>query len=109
MSAVENVTWEAIKATMLVVLAVCGAIGVIGKAVDVIKGWRKPGDDTARTVRQNRDRIAALETANEDNRAGIRALCAGVRALLEHELHNGNPDELKTASDKIEKWVNGHI
>lgn len=109
MRRVESVTWDAIKNAVVVFLALCGGVATIGKAVDVIKGWRKPGADESHQVRENAEKIAALEKANDDNRAGIKALCAGVRALLEHELHNGNSDELKTASDAINNWVNGHI
>ena len=105
----ESVTWDAIKNAVVVILALCGGVATIGKAVDVIKSWRKPGADESHQVQENAEKIAALEKANDDNRAGIKALCAGVRALLEHELHNGNHDELKTASDAINNWVNGHI
>ena len=33
------------------------------------------------------------------------ASCAGVQALLEHELHNGNADEMQLASKEINTWL----
>lgn len=41
----------------------------------------------------------------DDIHAGQSALCRGVQALLDHELHNGNEDEMKAASDSIGKWL----
>ena len=40
-----------------------------------------------------------------DLHAGQSAMCRGVQALLEHELHNGNEDEMKAASEGIGKWL----
>ena len=40
-----------------------------------------------------------------DLRNGLMATCAGVQALLEHELHNGNADEMQSASRDIDKWL----
>ena len=38
-------------------------------------------------------------------RNGQRELCFGVQALLNHELHNGNADEMARASENINKWL----
>lgn len=105
----EQMTWQVVQTVVMAVLAVAGALVTIGKALEVVRGWLKPRTDESRDVRRNAKRIDALEKSNADNRAGIKALCAGVRALLEHELHNGNADELKKASEAIEAWVNDHI
>lgn len=35
-----------------------------------------------------------------------RVLCAGIHALLEHELHNGNSDEMRRASEALFKHLN---
>lgn len=40
-----------------------------------------------------------------DLHAGQSAMCRGVQALLDHELHNGNENEMKAASDGIGKWL----
>lgn len=40
-----------------------------------------------------------------DLKAGQIAMCAGVQALLEHELHNGNADEMQQASRGIDAWL----
>ncbi len=40
-----------------------------------------------------------------DIRRGQMVNCAGVQALLEHELHNGNTTEMQDASKAIDKWL----
>ncbi len=40
-----------------------------------------------------------------DIRKGQMVTCAGVQALLEHELHNGNAEEMEEASKGIDKWL----
>lgn len=35
-----------------------------------------------------------------------KVLCAGIHALLEHELHNGNSDEMQAASAALFKHLN---
>lgn len=51
-----------------------------------------------RTIEAHDDHIADLHT-------GQAAICRGVQALLEHTLHNGNTDEMQSASDGIGKWL----
>ena len=50
-------------------------------------------------------RVSAHDADIADLHAGQSALCRGVQALLEHELHNGNDDEMRAASDSIGKWL----
>lgn len=40
-----------------------------------------------------------------DLHAGQTELCRGVQALLEHELHNGNNEEMQAASTSLGKWL----
>lgn len=36
-------------------------------------------------------------------------LCAGVDALLEHELHNGNADQMEQASVDLKQFYHSHL
>ena len=42
----------------------------------------------------------------EDVEETTHVLCAGIHALLEHELHNGNSDEMRAASDVLFRHLN---
>lgn len=50
-------------------------------------------------------RLNSHDSDISDLHAGQSAMCRGVQALLDHELHNGNEDEMKAASDGIGKWL----
>lgn len=50
-------------------------------------------------------RVDAHDNEVQDLHTGQSALCRGVQALLEHELHNGNDEEMRAASDSIGKWL----
>lgn len=100
----------------IIFLALCGAVATIGKAVDTIKAWKKPHKDAddafSAALKRHGDqldrdkrRLDNHDMELDDIRDGQRALCAGVKALLEHALHNGNSDEMKEASAGIDKWL----
>lgn len=50
-------------------------------------------------------RVDTHDDEVKDLHAGQSAMCRGVQALLEHELHNGNEEEMKAAADGIGKWL----
>ena len=50
-------------------------------------------------------RMAEYENDLKDIHQGQSAMLRGVQALLDHELHNGNEEEMKAASDTISKWL----
>lgn len=112
----ENFTIDSIYSALLVFLAICGAVTVVGKAVDTVKGWRKPrqvandavGDVLANhSERLDRDkrRLDKHDDDLDDLKEGVRVQCVAIKALLEHELHNGNSTEMKDASDGLDKWL----
>lgn len=97
---------------LLVILAVCGGVATVGKAVDVLRSWRKPQEDVRTKLAlhdgyfaADKRRLDAQDAELSEQREGQRVLCKGVQALLEHELHNGNEDELASASKGINDWL----
>ena len=46
----SGITGEQIYTAALVFLAVCGAVTTIGKAIEVIRNWRKPADSLKHKV-----------------------------------------------------------
>lgn len=112
----ENVTAAQIATAIIVILAICGAIKVIGSAIDVIRGWKKPRADSDEAVKSRLDshdkffaadkrRLDELDSELADQREGQKVLCKGVQALLDHELHNGNADDMADASKGINNWL----
>lgn len=109
---VKNITPELILLAFGVFLALAAAIVGIDKFFEVIKKWRKPREQTDQTLAQCRldletQKARADEQADEINvlRNGLIVTCKGVKALLEHELHNGNTGEMVSASKAIDDWL----
>lgn len=100
-------------ACMAYILAVCVVITTVGKAVDMVRSWLRPGQKKSSDVqtclhndKQRLDdhdkRIGALEKGLEKTQEGQRVTMKGVMALLEHELHNGNSQQMEDASREIQ-------
>ena len=98
------------------ILAVCAIIAAVGKAVDVVRGWLRPGQKKSSDVqtclhndKQRLDahdsRISDLETGLSKTQEGQRVTMQGVMALLEHELHNGNSKQMEDASRAIQEHL----
>lgn len=76
--------------------------------IDKIKNARKPAENLAiwklevdRKLTRDKERIDKLED-------GQKAICRGVLALLNHELHNGNTEEMETAKKGIDTYLIDH-
>lgn len=101
---------------LVVVLGLCIAIKYVGDAVTTLKAWKKPsGDRVAKLEEYSRNdkarldghetRLQALENSMHDTQTGQRVMMRGVVALLEHELHNGNSEQMQEASDNINRYL----
>lgn len=107
----EQFTVEDVYKALLVILAICAAIITVGKAFDVIKGWRKPSLDTTKAVE---DKLAAdkrvldrHEDELRDLKQGQSLMLQSLNALLEHAIHDGNVDEMIEAQKAITKYLIG--
>ena len=105
----DNVTFDSLTTTVLVILALCGAANVIGATIKMLKEIRKPHDNAMEqiNVRLARDNAMLDEhgRAIDDLKNGQKCLCEGIQALLNHALHNGNSDEMQTACGNINSWL----
>ena len=97
---------------LLAVLAFAGALVTIGKAVEYIKSWKKPQRDLRSDLDQCLLSLGKAHSKDDQHDKEIAALnqglivtCKGVKALLEHELHNGNTSEMLNASKAIDNWL----
>lgn len=117
MDNVEVLTGANLSTTLMVVVALLGLYLLVCNAVDATRKLRKPKEQRGETLaehqaecsrRFDRDfsRLGALETRMAQQEETSKVLCAGLRALLEHELHNGNADEMRKASDDLFHHLN---
>lgn len=108
----KNITPELILLAFGVFLALAIAVVGIDKFFEVIKKWRKPREQTDQTLVQCQIDLQAQKAIADAQAEEIRILgaglivtCKGVKALLEHELHNGNTGEMLSASKAIDDWL----
>lgn len=89
---------EQVYAAALVFLAVCGAVTTIGKAVEMVRNWCKPGASIKHKVDRHEKQLGDLKD-------GQKVCCKALIALLGHELHNGNADEMQEASKELNDYL----
>jgi uncharacterized protein HemX len=65
---------------------------------------RKLANDKA-TIDGHSRQMETLAKRADGNEGGIKALSRGVLALLNHELHNGNSDELEHAQQTLNDYL----
>lgn len=104
-----TITPEQILSAISVILILLAAIITIDKAIDIVKKWRASGteamkrlDDDQRELTKHARSIKELQSCNH-------VLCSGILALLDHELHNGNSDQMQAARDDIMNFLQNKI
>lgn len=101
---------------VLVLLAVLNLYNVIASARRNYREEKRVSDepidrvseqvkDNMRKLENDKRRLDEMEHKINDDHKGIMSLCVGVQALLEHELHDGNTEELTSASKGIRTWL----
>ena len=132
---IEGITPTYLWIFVYVAIAICGIIILVDKVADVFRHRKQRQEagkpeladkiaakvmeklrpdfdeiDTKLTAANTRldghDRdIKTLYDRTDQDRNGIRALVVGVLALLNHELHNGNTNELDEAQKELNKYL----
>lgn len=68
------------------------------KLSDMVKNHQAMLDRDKRKLDDHDSQLSDLKN-------GMMVMCQGVQALLEHELHNGNGDQMQEASNSLNKWL----
>ena len=97
----DGITADQLLNTFGVLLIIFGAIVTVDKVVDIFKKWRKPGADVMGKLENDKQRLDAHEKDINDLRKDNQVILGGVLALLDHELHNGNGEQMVKARDAI--------
>ena len=105
----NGITADQVLSAAAVLLSLMGAAVAVGNFAEVIRRWRAPGKAARGRTDENTRRLEAHEKAIRTLQEGQQALCAGVVALLEHEMHDGSPRKMSKARDQIDAYLNGLI
>lgn len=127
---IEGITPESLWNTAYVVLAVIGIVIVLDKLNDIwikrqdrkrklqqeqqapvdnldvrLKDIEKRLDSIDDKLSSDKRRLDRIEAKQASTDEGFRALCQSNLALLNHELHNGNGDEMEAAQKALQKYL----
>ena len=105
----QNITPDELMHAVVVVLAVFAAIVTIDKVIDIVKKWRTPTTDTAKKLAMDKVRLDNHEEAINDLKESQQVICSALLAILDHELHNGNGEQMKKARDEMMQYLSKHI
>lgn len=105
----QNISPEELLNTVYVVLAFLAAIVTIDKVIDIIKKWRAPTTDTEKKLANDKKRLDEHDEAINDLRESNQVICSALLAILDHELHNGNGDQMQKARDEMMAYLSKHI
>lgn len=105
----EGISANQIMDAVVVILALLSAVTVIDKAVDIFKKWRAPSNDVASKLAVDKARLDRHEAAIHGLQGSDQVMCAGILALLDHELHNGNSAQMEKARDDIMAHLHGRL
>lgn len=95
------ITAEQFYTFLIVLAAICSGVIALDKIMDIIKKWKAPTETTARKLETDKRRLDEHDEAIKKQQESSKVVMMGVLALLDHELHNGNADQMQQARDNI--------
>lgn len=100
-------SFEDIKGFFIVLLAICGAISVIGGTVNLLLNWKKESKITLhdKAILDHETRIKKLEDDSDDQGKFMKVLCNSVLALVSHEINGNSIDKLQDAQEELQKFL----
>ena len=105
----NGITAGQIDATVYVLLAVFAALITLDKVVDIVKRWKTPSTETAKKLATDKLRLDEHEKEISILQKSNQIILASLMALLDHELHNGNTDQMQKASDDIMRFLQENL
>lgn len=136
---IEGITPDMLWDFILVVLGLCAVIATVYKVVEIVRKEKERKklssvdltDEIAnkvlekleprfaeidRKLTSDKDRLdnheSSLKSIQKSNavvRDGLRVSCEALTAVLDHELHNGNGDQMQKARDALQQYTNSLI
>ena len=125
--AINGITMELFWTYLFVFVALCGIVTILLNTLEKILAWRKRkaqpltdmktdimtmlANDKHRLdaqdaiVSEHTRRLDKLERRADTVEQGQKVQCKALMALLDHELHNGNADQMSEASREINDYL----
>lgn len=101
----KDLTPDAIITFLWVLAALVAFTLALWSLADKVKNAHKPAENAAEWRRSVDEKLSNDKERIDGLEEGQRAICRGVLALLNHELHNGNSDEMEKAQAGINNYL----
>ena len=101
----ENITPDQLMNTVVVLLAIFAAIVTVDKVIDIIKKWRSPTTDVAKKLDSDKKRLDEHDESIRKLQEGSKVQLTALQAMLDHEIHNGNTEQMQKARDEINRYL----
>lgn len=100
-------SYNQIETFFIVLLALCGAISVVGGAINLIRNWKKESKLTAHDtiLKDHEVRIRKLEDNSKEQDHFTKVLCNSVLALVSHEINGNSLDKLAAAQKELQDYL----
>lgn len=99
--------YEDIVTFVVVLLSLCGAVSVIGSAINLFHNWKKESKIFAheKQLQDHENRIKALEMSKNIQEEYMRVICNSVLALVSHEINGDSIDKLRDAQEELKEFL----
>ena len=91
----------------MVLLAICGAINLIGGVINLFRNWKKESKLTVHdTILKDHElRLRKVEDATREQDGFTKVLCNSVLALVSHEINGNSLSKLKDAQKELQDFL----
>lgn len=126
MQQIEGFTPDMLWTFCIVLVGLAAIVVLFAKVADIIRDTRKrhqaPSDgvesrleaielrlgEIDKKLDRDKRRLDEMEKGAQDSQDGFKVVCTAVLALLNHEIHNGNTDEMLDAQKGIQEYLMDH-
>ncbi len=85
------------------------AMKVMEKLEPRLSGIESKLENDKNRLNNHEDTISTIKKSNKLITDGLEVTCNALMAVLDHELHNGNADQMQKARDDLQHYTNGLI
>lgn len=99
--------YDDIVTFVMVLLALCGAISIIGNTINLLRNWKKESKLLAHEnqLQNHENRIKVLEESKSNQEEYIKVMCNTVLALVSHEINGNSIDKLQHAQEELRAFL----
>lgn len=109
MEPINGITPSGLWNFFIVLIGLCLLFITLGNVVKTFKDLKKPNDDNKDDINtklhRDKERLDMHTLQIEGLREYSRVQCTALIALLDHELHNGNAEQMQKARDELSAYL----